>query len=118
MQINAATMNGCTYNLNGLAGTVRTAALNNIWYNCAEDGNAYPLTLTGGIGNICYSQWSAGNPRIVINKGGVFSSDLGWGINVSATTAATTPGNVVKKVPVWDEAGNVLGYVPIYDGIT
>lgn len=32
--------------------------------------------------------------------------------------AATTVGSVVKKIQVYDGAGNSLGYVPVYDAIT
>lgn len=34
------------------------------------------------------------------------------------STAATTPGTVVKKMEVFDASGASLGYVPIYDAIT
>lgn len=37
---------------------------------------------------------------------------------VGASAAATTPGSVVKKVQVFDEAGASIGYLAVYDGIT
>jgi len=40
------------------------------------------------------------------------------GIGVGNYAAATTPGSVVKKIQVFDEFGNSLGYVPVYSSIT
>jgi len=113
-QINGATVNGCLIDTLGLTATVRTAALNNIWLNARED----EPDITGGIGNVRFSQWAAGNPRWVENMGGVFASNLGWGIRATASGAANTLGDVVRKVAVYDEASNILGYVALYDAIT
>jgi len=32
--------------------------------------------------------------------------------------AATTPGSVTYKIPVYDESGTILGYLPVYDTIS
>jgi len=114
MVLNAATLAGCQVDAMTLEVTARTAATNNVWYN-VQSHSGEP-SLTGGIGNIQFGTWSAGNPRIVLNSGGLWYSDLGWG--AVSPPAATTPGTCVKKVAVWDETGNVLGYVAIYDGIS
>jgi len=47
--------------------------------------------------------------------GKVTASD---GIGVGNSAAATTLGSVVKKMQIFDEDGNAIGYVPIYDNIT
>lgn len=39
-------------------------------------------------------------------------------IGVANTAAATTLGSVAKKLPIYDDSKNLLGYIPIYDGIT
>lgn len=36
----------------------------------------------------------------------------------SNTSAATTPGSVVKKMEIFDASGNSLGFIPIYNSIT
>ena len=38
-------------------------------------------------------------------------------IRTSCTAAATTPGSVVRRLPIYDAAGTLLGYIPIYDSI-
>lgn len=40
------------------------------------------------------------------------------GLGASNSAAGTTPGNVVKKLQVFDEIGASLGYLAIYDAIT
>lgn len=40
------------------------------------------------------------------------------GIGVGNSAVGNTLGNVVKKMEVFDEAGNSLGFVPVYDAIT
>ena len=39
-------------------------------------------------------------------------------LGVGNSAAATTPGNVVKKVEIFDDAGNSLGFLAVYDAIT
>ena len=39
-------------------------------------------------------------------------------LGVGNSAAATTPGNVVKKIEVFDDAGNSLGFLAVYDSIT
>src|SRR5579863_2242333 len=39
-------------------------------------------------------------------------------LQVNDSAAASTPGSVVKKMPVYDENGNLLGYLPIYSSIS
>lgn len=40
------------------------------------------------------------------------------GIGVGNSASATTPGSVVKKIEVFDNSGNSLGYLPVYSAIT
>jgi len=40
------------------------------------------------------------------------------GLTVALGQAATTPGSVVKKIEVFDCAGNSLGFIPVYNTIT
>ena len=40
------------------------------------------------------------------------------GIGVGNSAAATTPGNVIKKIQVFNAAGTSIGYVAVYDAIT
>jgi hypothetical protein len=39
-------------------------------------------------------------------------------ISSDESAAATTPGSVIAKVPVYDETGTLIGYLPVYDDIT
>jgi hypothetical protein len=68
------------------------------------DGSGFHF-YTGTTGDVC-----------VIQSGGKFLFPFGIGVGNSA--AATTLGSVVKRVPVYDAAGSVLGYCPLYDAIT
>jgi hypothetical protein len=40
------------------------------------------------------------------------------GIGVGNAVAATTPGAIVKKMQVFDENGNAIGFVPVYSSIS
>jgi len=42
----------------------------------------------------------------------------GGGIILEGRAAATTPGNVIAKVEVFDKDGASIGFLPIYDAIT
>jgi len=42
----------------------------------------------------------------------------GGAIGTNQTSAATTPGSVVAKMPIYDAAGALVGYIPVYDTIT
>lgn len=113
-QINVDTLTGCLFDLQTLHGEVRAHALNNIWLNVVPA----ELSITGGIGNTQFSQWGGGNTRMVFSGGGVFTSDLGWGIKGAADATGQAVGALQKKVSIYDEAGNILGYVPIYAAFT
>jgi hypothetical protein len=39
------------------------------------------------------------------------------GLGVGNSLSASSLGNVVKKIEVFDENGNSLGFVPVYDSI-
>lgn len=39
-------------------------------------------------------------------------------IRTSRTAAATTLGSVTAKLPVYDAAGVLVGYAPLYDSIS
>jgi hypothetical protein len=39
-------------------------------------------------------------------------------VSIDNSVAATTLGNVSRKVPIYDKDGSLLGYIPIYDAIT
>lgn len=39
-------------------------------------------------------------------------------LGVANSAAATTPGSVVKKIEIFDEYGDSLGFIPVYDTIT
>lgn len=56
------------------------------------------------------------SPKITANfaTGQMLLASLG----VGGSSAATTPGSVVKKLPLYDQAGTLLGYLPIYSAIT
>lgn len=55
-----------------------------------------------------FMRWSRANGKV--------SFAAGFGVGNSAS--ATTPGSVVKKIQVFDTAGNSLGYLPVYSSIT
>lgn len=57
----------------------------------------------------------------IFGNGTVYSAAQGrfaTGIGVGNSAAATTPGAVVKKIQVFNEAGTSIGYLAVYDGIT
>lgn len=56
--------------------------------------------------------WAAGG---LVSPGKLMAAD---GLGTGGTALATTPGTVVKRMPIYDEVGALLGYVPIYDDIT
>lgn len=39
-------------------------------------------------------------------------------LNVAGYSSATTPGSVVYKVPFYDNANNLIGYIPVYGSIS
>lgn len=39
-------------------------------------------------------------------------------LKTNQSSSGTTPGSVVKKLPVYEASGTLLGYIPIYDSIT
>jgi hypothetical protein len=47
-----------------------------------------------------------------------FAVDVVGNLRTANATAATTLGAVTRKLPIYDAAGNLLGYAPIYDAIT
>ena len=55
---------------------------------------------------------------MTLSSGGVFTSDLGWGIEGAADATGQAVGALQKKVIIYDEEGTVLGYVPIYAAFT
>jgi hypothetical protein len=42
----------------------------------------------------------------------------GQGLGVGNSAPASAPGNVIRRMQVFDAAGNPLGYIPIYDQIS
>lgn len=80
--------------------------------------------IVGGSARIQVSTTSAlfnfGSNDVVISDGAV--SIPGYvdidQLRTSDTASATTPGNVTDKMPVYDAAGSLVGYVAIYDAIT
>lgn len=59
---------------------------------------------------------AAASPRVDID----FTNGLGafTFLGAAGSAAATVLGSVVKKLPIYDMAGTLLGYLPIYDAIT
>lgn len=72
-----------------------------------------PLTVQGAASqSVALQQWKD-------NSGTVLFTILSDGnIGTSKSTSASTLGNVVKKVPIKDSSGNLLGYLAICDNIT
>lgn len=48
----------------------------------------------------------------------LFAVQSDGNLRTSNAVAATTPGSVVKKLPLYDASGTLLGYLPIYNAIT
>lgn len=48
----------------------------------------------------------------------LFAIEADGDLRTSRTTAATTPGTVVRKLELFDAAGASLGFVPLYNAIT
>ena len=62
-------------------------------------------------GNFTISEGTAG-----LNATGILAGDnLGTGGSADVTG---TLGNLIKKMPIYDKTGTLLGYIPIYDDIT
>lgn len=63
-------------------------------------------------------------PRMNLRGAGSFQAeyiamDKGTtGVTFSTAASGSTPGTCVKKLPIYDKAGTLLGYIPIYDAIT
>lgn len=60
------------------------------------------------------------DPIFICRSGGsvIFEvEDLG-NIRTNQTAAATTPGSVVAKMPIYNAAGTLVGYMPIYNSIS
>lgn len=74
-----------------------------------NSGTANVLCLGGGgtvvLGSVAHAAVFTGNTRI----NGQLETDQ--------TAAATTPGAVVAKMPIYDASGTLVGYVPLYDSI-
>lgn len=58
----------------------------------------------------------SGNELASLDVNGKFMAKAGIGVGNSA--AATTPGSVIKKIEVFDEAGTSLGFLPVYGSIS
>jgi hypothetical protein len=48
----------------------------------------------------------------------LFGVNTDGGIQTSTTASATTLGTVAAKMPIYNAAGTLVGYVPLYDAIT
>ena len=60
-----------------------------------------------------------GSNSIAVNLDAKTGKVLAYGgIGVGNSVSATTPGNVIKKMEVFDQFGNSIGFVPIYNKIT
>lgn len=106
-----------------IAQQVAATAIAQIWSNTGYAGElrlnqsgvrTWTLrnTATSGI-----LQFDNGDPlRVSLLADGKLIANVGLGVGNSA--AATTPGNVVKKIEVFDASGNSLGFLAVYDGIT
>lgn len=68
----------------------------------------------GGTGALDTNLYRAGSGQLKTNNKFLAAAGLG----VANSAAATTPGTVVKKIPIYDASGNLLGYIPVYDAIT
>lgn len=65
---------------------------------------------SGQTGNLFEAQDNTGAVKFAIEPDG--------DIRTARSEAGSTLGSVVKKLPIYDAAGNLLGYIPIYDAIT
>lgn len=88
-----------------------------------EDRNAQPIFSIAGDGSYTLNnglllqrnsisvQTSGGVETFaVVNSSGI--------IRTNQTAAATTPGSVTHKMPIYDTSGTLVGYIPIYNAIT
>jgi hypothetical protein len=75
------------------------------------DSTVYSV-MTGQTGTVI-AVWKDGLAGSVL-----FAIDVNGNLRTANATAATTPGAVVKKLPVFDAVGNSLGFLPIYDSIS
>lgn len=55
--------------------------------------------------------------KILVSVGSVFAVNGPFGTD-RATTGLTTLGTVIGKFPLYNPSGTLIGYLPIYDGIT
>ncbi len=96
--LNASDMPGIELHVNGVAKC----------YIFMDSANVLQVQ-TGG-----KSWYLNGNDGNLYLPGGVLATKLGS----AGATNATTPGSVVKKLPIYDDAGTLLGYLPVYSAIT
>jgi len=86
------------------------------------EGEIYPRFGISCAGNLNWGDGSGGyditmyrRSNGVLNMNGRLEVDsLGFGNAADGSTL----GNVVKKIEIFDNAGNSLGYLPVYDSIT
>lgn len=107
--------------IRGVAGSYITNGLN---IGSTATATAMLDLLTTAVGKIGlivkgFSGQTANLMEVQDNSNAIlFAIEADGDIRTSRTSAGTTPGTVTKKLPLYDAAGVLLGYVAIYDNIT
>lgn len=70
-----------------------------------------------GSGAVGWDVWLKRRAAGALHTNGKMEAAAGFGIG-NSTLAAGPVGNVVRRFQVYDDAGNAIGYVPIYDIVT
>jgi hypothetical protein len=79
--------------------------------NIARDGSdSLVLTAEAASGSMVVLQGTSAAPKLAVTEAGQIRTTL--------TSSGSTLGSVAKKLPIYDAAGALLGYIPIYDDIT
>lgn len=86
-------------------------------------GEPFPRTTVNAGGGWAFGSGAgATDTNLYRNGPGILRTDsslqVGGTLGVAGAVAATTPGAVVKKLQIFDDAGVSLGFVPIYSTIT
>lgn len=87
----------------------------------AADGS---VALDAAVGKTATLSGAGGDTTVVCGTGSVITITGNNGINhfghigTDQTQAATIPGAVLAKWPIYDNSGTLIGYLPLYDNIT
>jgi hypothetical protein len=83
-------------------------------------GSAGAIAIVVPVGQLVTIEDTSGLAQLIVGQvgGGAEAVALSGQIETDQTAAATTPGSVVAKLPIYDHTGALIGYAPLYDAIS